>query len=88
MGEALSVALKILGVVIALAGMVVVYAAPKIVSKYKLDEKKVIDPERVQNLNEEGVQKFKKDAAIVDVKIKGVLLALPGLIIILIMFKL
>ena len=71
-----------------LSGMGIVFFAPHLVKKYKLDEKKVIDPERVEGLDEDGVAKFKRDTAILDVKLKGILLALPGVIIILAMCKL
>jgi hypothetical protein len=73
---------------LAVAGLIVIYSAPKIVKKYKLDEKKEIDPQRTENLNEEGIEKFKFDSAVLDVKIKGILIALPGFLVILILFKL
>lgn len=87
MNETLEIVLKILGAVIGLAGLVVVYGAPKIVDAKKLDEKKQVDPERVANLDEEQVKKFRRDTAILDVKIKGLLIAVPGFIILLIMYK-
>ncbi|MHB1484668.1 MAG: hypothetical protein ACYCYI_08385 [Saccharofermentanales bacterium] len=87
MGIVPEIILKVLGSLLAIAGLVVIYAAPKIVAKRKLDEKKTIDPERVAGLDEEELKKYKTDSAILDVKIKGLLIALPGFVIILIMFR-
>lgn len=87
MNEVWIIILKIAGLIIALAGIVLVYAAPKIVDKKNLAEKKQIDPERVAMLTEEEVTKFKRDSAILDLKIKGLLVALPGFVLILVMFK-
>ena len=87
MGDTAELILKIIGLIVGLAGLVVVYAAPKIVDKNGLAEKKQIDPERIANLDEDGVKKFKRDMAILDVKIKGILIALPGFAIILILFR-
>ena len=87
MGIVLEIILKVIGGLLAVAGLVIIYAAAKIVEVRKLDEKKQIDPERVANLDEEAIKKYKRDSAILDVKIRGVLIALPGFIIILIMFR-
>jgi len=87
MGETAELILKIIGLLVVIAGLIVVYAAPKIVDKNNLAEKKEIDPERTANMDEEGVKKFKRDMAILDVKIKGILIALPGFIIIFVLFR-
>ncbi len=79
--------LKVLGGILAIAGLVIIYGAAKIVDKKKLDEKKVIDPERVAMLDEEQIKKFKRDTTILDVKLKGLLFAIPGFVILLIMFR-
>ncbi|MFA7205500.1 MAG: hypothetical protein WC102_04135 [Saccharofermentanales bacterium] len=79
--------LLIISGVLVIAGVAIVYAAPRIVDKKKLDEAKVVDPERIEGLNEEGVKKFKRESAILDIKVKGVLIALPGAIIILILCR-
>ena len=88
MGQTLQTILQAAGVLILILGIAVVYAAPKIVDKRKLDERQAPDPERIAGLNEEGIRKFKRDAAILDMKIKGVLIALPGAILILVLYKL
>ena len=87
MNETLEIILKIVGAVFAVAGLIVVYGAGKIVKAKKLDEKKKVDPERVALLDEEQVKKFKLDQAILDVKIAGVLIALPGFVLLLIFFR-
>jgi hypothetical protein len=87
MNATLEIILKIIGAVIAIAGLIVVYGAGRIVKAKKLDEKKKVDPERIALLDEEQVKKFKHDQAILDVKIAGVLIALPGFVLLLILFK-
>lgn len=87
MGDIAEITLKIIGAILGLLGLIIVYAAPKIVEKKKLDEKREVDSNRIEGLSEEEVLKFKKDSAILDVKIKGLMVALPGFLIILIMFK-
>lgn len=87
MGRIAEIVLQVLGLLILAVGIFVVYAAPRIVEKRRLDEKKVVDPERTADLSEEDLKKFKREAAILDLKIKGVLIALPGALMILILYK-
>lgn len=87
MSETLELILRILGLIIATAGMIVVYAAPKIVAKKGLAEKKQIPPEHLEKMSEEEQKKFRLDSAILDVKLKGLMLAAPGLVLILIAFR-
>ncbi|MHB1453272.1 MAG: hypothetical protein ACYCYM_04870 [Saccharofermentanales bacterium] len=87
MGQIAEIILQVLGILILAVGIFVVYAAPKIVEKRRLDEKKVVDSERTADLDEEGLKKFRREAAILDLKIKGVLIALPGALMILILYK-
>lgn len=87
MNDILQLLLKITGGILGLAGLIVVYAAPYIVDKRNLAEKKEIDPEQTAKMNEEEAKKFKRDSAILDVKIKGIMIAMPGFLIILVLFK-
>lgn len=87
MGRIAEIVLQVLGLLILAVGIFVVYTAPRIVEKRRLDEKKVVDPERTADLSEEDLKKFKREAAILDLKIKGVLIALPGALMILILYK-
>ena len=65
-------------------GFAIVYLAKLIVKKYKLNEKTVCNFEN--ELNEEELIEYKCNKAIVKVKIFGLIVALPGLILILITF--
>lgn len=87
MNTTMEIILKIVGAILAVAGLVVIYGAPKIVDVRKLDEKKKVDPERIALLDEEQVKKFKRETAILDVKIKGLLIAIPGFLVLLILFR-
>ena len=87
MNEALVLILRILGLVLTAAGMAVVFAAPKIAEKYGLIEKKQISPELLEKMPEEEQKKFRRDSAILDVKFRGLLLAAPGLVLVLIAFR-
>ncbi len=87
MNETVEIVLKVVGGIIAIAGLVVVYGASKIVDMKKLDEKKKMDPQRTAMMDEEQIKKFKRDTAILDVKIKGILIALPGFVLLLVLFK-
>lgn len=88
MPPVLETILLVISGILVIAGVAVVYAAPRIVEKKKLDEAKSVDPERIAGLNEEGIRKFKRESAILDVKVKGVLIALPGAVIVLILCRL
>lgn len=87
MNEILDIILKVVGALFAVAGLIVVYGAGKIVEAKKLDEKKKVDPERTAMLDEEQIKKFRREQAILDVKIAGILIALPGFILLLILFR-
>ena len=79
--------LRILGLLVAAAGMAVVYAAPVIVDKRGLAELKKVDPKLMEHYTPEEQAKYKRDSAILDVKLRGLLLAAPGFILILIGFR-
>lgn len=77
--------LKIIGFIFLVAGMIIVYPAPKHVKKYGLDKKIKCD---FQNeMNEEEVKAYKQKKAEVNLKMMGMLIMLPGLIMLLIAFK-
>jgi hypothetical protein len=87
MNGLLGLILKILGLAIAAAGMLVVYLAPRIVDRRGLAEKKKIDPRLTEHLPPEELEKFRRNSAITDIKLRGALIALPGMILILIAFR-
>ncbi|NLW12480.1 MAG: hypothetical protein GX028_10765 [Clostridiaceae bacterium] len=87
MGEGLILALKIVGLLFVAAGVIVIFLAPRIVDRNGLAEKKQDDPRLTAMMDDEQKAKFKRDAAIVDIKLKGLLLASPGFIIVLVLFR-
>ncbi len=87
MNETLELILRILGLLLALAGLVVVYAAPRIVDKKGLVSKRKIPAEMAEVMTEEEKTRYKRDMAILDVKLKGLLFAAPGFVLILIAFR-
>ncbi len=87
MNPTLELILRILGLAIAAAGIVVVYLAPKIVDRKGLAARKTVDPYLIEDLSPEELTKYVRNAAIVDVKLRGLLIAAPGLILILIAFR-
>ncbi len=62
-------------------------AAPKIAERYGLIEKKQIDPERVKHLPPEDQEKYRREMAILDVKLRGLMFSAPGFILIMIVFN-
>jgi hypothetical protein len=87
MDETLKLILQILGLAITAAGMIVVGLAARIVDKKGLAEKKQIDPALLEHYSPEDQAKMRRDAAITDIKLRGAVLAVPGLILILIAFR-
>jgi uncharacterized protein YneF (UPF0154 family) len=87
MNPTVRIVLIVLGLLIGLLGVIIVYLAPKIVAKRGLAEKKPIDPALAENLTEEQQEKHRFDMAVLDVKIKGLLIAAPGFILLLVMYS-
>jgi hypothetical protein len=79
--------MRILGFILAGIGLVIVYAAPKIVDRRGLAAKKEVDPRVLEHLPAENLEKYKRDAAILDVKLRGLIFAAPGFVLILIAFR-
>ena len=87
MNETVELILRILGLLIALAGLAVVYAAPRIVDKRDLASRKKIPPDMENMMTPEEKEKYKRDMAILDVKLRGLILASPVFVLILIAFS-
>lgn len=68
-----------------IAGFGMVFEAKSLVRKFNLDEKAKCDFEH--EMNEEEIKQYKLSRATVNVKMMGLLTALPGLILITIAFK-
>ena len=73
--------LKILGLVIFFAGAAMAFGAGVIVDKFHLNEKVKIDFEN--EMDEEEILKYKRNKAIVNFKMLGMIVSIPGIIMIL-----
>ena len=86
MNPVLRIILLLIGSLSALTGLAVVYGAPKIAERRGLVEKKQIDPRIAENLSTEQLENYRRDMAALDVKLKGLMIAAPGFILLLILF--
>lgn len=77
--------LKALALLFIIVGAVVTFGAKKIVEMYKLDENVKISYEN--ELSEEELIKYKNQQAVVKIKLIGMLICLPGIILVLLLFK-
>lgn len=75
--------LKILGGVLAIAGAVVVFAAKPIVNRTGLKDRQTVNLET----DEETLDKLKFQKALAKVKVIGGIVFLPGMLIILFVFR-
>jgi len=75
--------LKILGGLLAIAGAAVVFAAKPIVKARGMAEKQTIKLEA----DDETIEKLKMSKAIAKVKVVGGIIFLPGMLLILILFR-
>lgn len=78
-------ALKILGFVFLIAGFVTVFSAKSLVAKFNLDRNTKCEFEN--EMTEDELKKYKFDRATVNLKMTGMLAAVPGLVLVLLMFK-
>lgn len=76
---------KLFGFAFLLAGFGMVFGAKTLVKKYNLDKK--VNCSFEGELSEEEVQDYKLTKAAVNVKMLGLLVSVPGLVLILIAFK-
>ena len=79
------IALKVLALVLLVSGVAVVFSARWLVRRYKLDAKAGCSFE--SEMGEEELKQYKFNKAVVNVKLAGMLVALPGFIIIVFVFK-
>lgn len=78
-------ALKIIAGVILLIGFGTVLGAKNLVNRFNLDQKVSVNFEN--EMNDEEIAQYKQNKAILNVKLTGMLIALPGIILTLIVFK-
>lgn len=79
------IALKILAFLLMGAGTVIVFGARWLVSKYNLDQRVTCDFEN--ELSDEELALYKNNKAVVNMKMLGMLVVLPGLVMILLLFR-
>jgi hypothetical protein len=77
--------LRILAFILVAMGAIAVYGAKAVVSKYELDKKVKVEFEN--EMTEEEITNYKTQRAVLNIKIAGMLIALPGLIIVLVFFR-
>jgi len=77
--------LQIVAFMLLIAGAVLVFGARKIVRKYGLDRKAKCNFEH--EMTEEELENYKINKAVVNTKMLGMLVALPGIVLILVLFK-
>lgn len=77
--------LRVLAFLFLVPGFGVVFAARRIVEKYNLD--KNVRSEYGDEMDEEELKQYKYNKAVVNLKMLGMLIALPGLILIMIAFR-
>ena len=87
MSQTIELIIRVFGLLIAAAGLCVVYLAPKIVDKRGLADHKKVPPDLAEAMSPEEQQKHRRDSAILDVKLRGLMIAAPGFILILIGFQ-
>lgn len=87
MNEFWKILMIAVGAVLTLVGLVVVYAAPAIVDRKGLAANRKVDPKILENLPPEEIDRYRRDGAILDLKIKGVAFAVPGMLLIVIALR-
>jgi len=76
---------KVLSFIFLVPGVLIVFGAGKIVSRFNLSHKVKCDYE--QEMNESEIKEYKHNKAVFNMKMIGMLVALPGFILFLIAFK-
>ncbi|MCX8131144.1 MAG: hypothetical protein N3I35_13725 [Clostridia bacterium] len=77
--------LKIFGLLFIIPGCLLVLMARQVVSRFNLDRNAKVDFEN--EMTEKELEQYKANKAAVNIKMLGMLVALPGFIMILIAFK-
>ncbi|NLP15388.1 MAG: hypothetical protein GX383_13135 [Clostridium sp.] len=77
--------LRILMFLFIAAGFGIVLAAKAIVKRFKINEKTICHFEH--EMTEEELERYKFNKAVLNVKMMGMLIALPGLILLLVIYK-
>ena len=87
MDPILKIVLEVLGGIIAFIGLLIVYMAPRIVDKRGLAEKHKVDPRMLEHLPPDQLDRYKRDGAILNVKLVGIAFAVPAMLLIVFILK-
>lgn len=85
LGEMILLFLQIIGFVFLVPGALLVFASRWLVQKYELD--KSVKCDFASEISEEDLKEYKYNKAVVNLKMLGMLIALPGIALILIAFR-
>ncbi len=77
--------LKVLAFVFLIPGLLTAFSARWIVDKYNLADKMKCEHE--DEMNEDEIRQYKSNKAMINIKMLGMLIALPGLALVVIAFK-
>ncbi|OPX42756.1 hypothetical protein CLHUN_34080 [Ruminiclostridium hungatei] len=77
--------LEILSLIIMAVGFVVVYSAKPVVKRFGLQEKQ--NCANASEMTEKEVQAYKMNKAVFNIKVKGLLISIPGLVLFILSFK-
>jgi len=77
--------IKMLAILFLAAGFAMVFTARSFVRKYKLDRNTRCEFEN--EMTEEEIEQYKFNKAVVNFKMLGLIVALPGLVLVLIAFR-
>jgi hypothetical protein len=87
MDPVLKIILIVAGGVLAAFGLLIILAAPTLVAKRGLAAKKTIDPALIEHMAPEEQEKYRRDMAALDVKLRGLIFAVPGFILLLVALR-
>jgi hypothetical protein len=79
------IVLKVLAFAFLATGFTIVYSAKSVVKKYEMDKK--VECNFEGELSDEEVAKYKFDKASVNVKMMGLVISIPGIILLYLLFR-
>jgi len=77
--------LKILAFILLIAGALTVFGARWAVGKYHLDKNMKVDHE--DEMSAEEIEQYRYSKAVLNLKMLGMIILLPGMILLLVLFK-
>lgn len=77
--------LEILAFIFLIVGVLIVFLARWLVNKYELD--KNTKAENEEEMDEEELLQYKKNKAVLNIKMLGMLILLPGIVLLLVLFR-